>query len=508
MRQHRTAASSGLLLSLAASILFPTSILAQSSTASCGPAPSGSVRPAAAPGYSWQVVSSGLQDPRGITFDSEGRLLVVERGAGRVRAYTYREDGDCVVEQSREYVTEQGPALNHGIEVDREGGVLYASTNEEVLAWEYNAQSGAVASGDSRTVVDGMGGGGHSTRTLLLTRKEGQTGHLVVSFGSMGNLDEVATRKDSGSSSVKAFQLGNNTNNAQAYDYPSTGTLLGWGLRNEVGVAEHPNSGGIWGVENSADQLSRYGVDVHDHNPGEEMNFLGYLNGTETLEQGSNFGYPWCFSAWDVSELPENGNLTVGTQFAIDSSSALGGNRTDEYCAEQTRSRLVFESHMAPLDLKFNDTGRQGWISFHGSWNSPDPVGYKLSLVDFSEAGEPVDSETSTTAAKDVFFNEDISRCDANCFRPVALAIDGQGRIFMSSDSTGEIYMIKKVEGGNGGPTASGAPAGSTASQTSSPSGTSSGGSSSSTPSGNGCGHASVSTWWMLAAPLVLAMLA
>lgn len=248
---------------------------------------------------------------------------------------------------------------------------------------------------------------------------------------------------------------------------------MGWGLRNEVGLAEHPGSGGIWGVENSADQLSRYGVDVHSRNPGEELNFLGYLNGTKTPNQGSNFGYPWCFSSWDVSELPENGNLTVGEQFAIDTSPALDGqNRTDQFCAEQTRSRLVFESHMAPLDIEFNDTGRQAWISWHGSWNSPDPVGYKVSLVDYTEAGEPVDGETSTTAAKDVFFNEDVSKCSDDCFRPVALAIDQQGRIFMSSDSTGEIYMFKKVEGSGGGnsgePTASGAPAGSTASQTSS----------------------------------------
>merc|ERR1711939_119546 len=183
-------------------------------------------------------------------------------------------------------------------------------------------------------------------------------------------------------------------------------------------------------------------------NPGEELNFLGYLNGTDTPEQGSNFGYPWCYSAWSVDELPEHQSLEVGTQFAIDVTSDLNGeNRTDEYCANQTRSRLVFEDHMAPLDIKFNDSGRNAWVTFHGSWNSPDPVGYKLSLVEFSEDGEPVDEATSRTAATDIFANEDVSRCAADCFRPVAMAIDQQGRIFMSSDSTGEIYMIARDEG-------------------------------------------------------------
>ena len=465
MRQPTPSALLPLLLTL----ITPFAA-AQSSSSQCGPQPTNSIRPATASGYTYQLVSSGLQDPRGITFDSTGRLLVIERGVGRVAGITFREEGDCIVEASREYVTEQGPELNHGIALSQDG-TLYASSNEEVFAWGYNSEQGVATGGDRRVVVQGMGGSGHSTRTLLLANEEK---HLVVSFGSMGNLDEVATRKESGSSSVKAFEL-NGTSN-EAYDYPSSGTLLGWGLRNEVGLAEHPSSGGIWGVENSADQLSRYGEDVHDRNPGEELNFLGYLNGTEVAQQGSNFGYPWCFSAWDVSELPQGSNITTGTQFATDSSNALGGeNRTDQYCAEQTRSRLVFESHMAPLDIKFNDTGKQAWISFHGSWNSPDPVGYKLSLVDFTEAGEPVDEETSTTAAKDVFFNEDITACEnaQNCFRPVGVAIDGQGRVFVSSDSSGEIYMVKRSEGAGGGdaPTASGVPAGSTASATGSGSG-------------------------------------
>lgn len=384
-----------------------------------------------------------------------------------------------MVEASREPVTPDDKlSLNHGIEIDREDGILYASSMEAVYAWGYDPQNGTTTDAERRTLVQGMGGSDHSTRTLLLTRQQSQRGWLAVSFGSMSNLDDAAAQKDTGSASVKAFELRNvSGDGAQAYEYQTSGTLLGWGLRNEVGVGEHPNSGGIWGVENSADQMSRYGVDIHAHNPGEELNFLGYLNGTSTLEQGTNFGYPWCFSAWDVSALPENGNITVGTQFAIDSSQDLGGeNRTDQYCSEQTRSRLVFESHMAPLDIKFNNSGKEAWVSFHGSWNSPDPVGYKLSVVDFTEQGEPVDSETSTTAAKDVFFNEDISACSntANCFRPVGVAIDGQGRIFVSSDSSGEIYMVKRVAGQSPSPTASGAPAGSTGSATSSGAGSSS----------------------------------
>lgn len=331
--------------------------------------------------------------------------------------------------------------MNHGIELSDDGNTLYASSENDAYAWDYDASDQSTS--NRRTLVTNMEGDDHVTRTLLLSRTTPDW--LIISFGSKSNLDFQATEIGDGSATVKAFNLANRSGQ---YDYPTQGTLLGWGLRNEVGLAEHPNSGGIWGVENSADQLSRHGVDVHENNPGEELNFLGYLNGTETPTQGTNFGYPWCFSSWKVDELPQNQDLKIGTQFAIDQEQTLNNeNKTDEFCADQTQSRLVFEAHMAPLDIKFNSSGREAWVAFHGSWNSPDPVGYKVSVIEFSEDGEPVDEVTSNTAATDIFSNEDVSRCAAGCFRPVAMAFDSQGRIFMTSDSTGEIYMIARDEG-------------------------------------------------------------
>jgi glucose/arabinose dehydrogenase len=339
--------------------------------------------------------------------------------------------------------------LNHGIAFDSQHHMLYASNTNETYGWRYD--SAAVSVSNQQTLVSNMSGTDHSTRTLLLAQRA--PGVLVVSFGSLSNLDLSATNVDSGTASVKAFNL---TDFNSTYTYQTDGVLLGWGLRNEVGLAEHPITGGIWGVENSADQVTRYNVDVHATNPGEELNFLGYLNGTSSGNEGTNFGYPWCLSAWDPAALPQNQNIQVGTQFAIDSTSALGNqNRTDFFCANQTQSRLVFDSHMAPLDIKFNDTGRQAWITFHGSWNSPDPVGYKLSLVNFTSAGEPVDQRTSKTAAIDIFGNANDSVCPGDCFRPVAMAVDSQGRIFLSSDSTGEIYLVSRDSTASGTSTSS-----------------------------------------------------
>jgi glucose/arabinose dehydrogenase len=185
----------------------------------------------------------------------------------------------------------------------------------------------------------------------------------MVSRGSTSNLDTLAEDITSGHSQIKAFNI---TNATSSYDYDTDGLLLGWGLRNSVGVAEEPITGGIYSVENSVDEMVRDGQNIHQDNPGEEMNFHGYLNGTKYTQQGGNYGYPSCFAAWDVGTIPNNTGLQVGTQFAIGNQNAT---INDTFCRnDRVAPRLTFQAHMAPLDLKFNDNGSVAWVTFHGSW--------------------------------------------------------------------------------------------------------------------------------------------
>ena len=218
-------------------------------------------------------------------------------------------------------------------------------------------------SGDSSTIVSGMNTNDHTTRTLTLSQFV--NGILLVSRGSTSNVDLEAESLVSGHSQIKAFDLINIT--ADGYDFNTAGLRLGWGLRNSVGVAEHPITGGIYSVENSVDQIMRDGMDIHQDNPGEEMNFHGFLNGTEYAAQGSNYGYPYCFAAWVPSDIPDNSNLTIGSNFAMGNANP-NNTINDTYCAEQTAPRLTFQAHMAPLDIVFNNSGTEAWVTFHGSW--------------------------------------------------------------------------------------------------------------------------------------------
>ena len=64
--------------------------------------------------------------------------------------------------------------------------------------------------------------------------------------------------------------------------------------------------------------------------------------------------------------------------------------------------------------------------------------------------GEPVAAPNNNTATTDIFSNADNSKCPQNCFRPVGIAFDSQGRLYVSSDATGEIYVVQKNQASPG----------------------------------------------------------
>jgi hypothetical protein len=77
------------------------------------------------------------------------------------------------------------------------------------------------------------------------------------------------------------------------------------------------------------------------------------------------------------------------------------------------------------------------------SGNRQPAIGYKFSIVNFAN-GQPVEPSTSTTALIDIMTNQNVGSCPNQCFRPVSVAIDAKGRVFMSSDTTGEIYVLTR----------------------------------------------------------------
>ncbi|KAH0597432.1 hypothetical protein MHUMG1_04810 [Metarhizium humberi] len=334
--------------------------------------------PQTAPGVTFKVLANDLSKPRGVIADPKGNLLVVEAGAKGVRR----------------------------IELDNGKGLDTCVTKSSSLV-------------DDKT---------HNSNLLLVSR------------GSDGNIDKDTVEIGSAKSQIRIFKIDQLLKIDSPVRY-SDGEVLGWGLRNSVGVAEDPVTGYVWSVENSIDDMQRNGVDVHNSNPGEELNFHGLPNDTTSDVYGKNFGYPSCVAIFDTSNVNGYpGGAKIGLQMVGDQ---MPNNYTDQWCQEDTVSPYItFGSHLAPLDIKFNLQGSAALISFHGSWNRKPPNGYRLSRVAFSE-GYPKADKSSPTAEQELMWNKDNSVCPGQCFRPVGLAFDREGkRVFMTSDSSGELYLV------------------------------------------------------------------
>jgi len=205
----------------------------------------------------------------------------VQQGVG-VQALTLQDNGGLCVTASSSKTVVNDNTLNHGIALSPDGKTLYASSLEAVYQYTYDPSTASISGGATTIVVillpdmrhceevanfalqNNMTNGDHVTRTLLLSKK--QVGTLIVTRGSGSNLDADAESLGSGHSQIKAFNLLNRTG---TYDFLHDGKLLGWGMRNDVGIDEHPSTGGLYSVENGADNVLRMGVDIHQNNPAE-----------------------------------------------------------------------------------------------------------------------------------------------------------------------------------------------------------------------------------------------
>ncbi|KAI1759788.1 hypothetical protein GGR53DRAFT_526824 [Hypoxylon sp. FL1150] len=383
-------------------------------------------------GWAAAKVADGLTSPRGLVIDTAGRLLIVQIGRGISQ---HAVDINGCITSSRFIISD--PTLNHGIYLGTDCHTLYASSDSTVYKWTYNPDTGDVGV-TSDTIVSGMAYNGHVTRTLIIPPNRPDL--LVVAHGSNGNLDYASSDPAIARAIVKVFNTSAVPNGG--YNYANDGWNAGYGLRNEVGLAFDGNNF-LWGVENSADELNRtvngISADIHEDNPAEELNFLGDVR----IPNNEWYGYPTCFTIWSPS--PDMSGLGVGQQFVQEPNAMFD----DSNCTRSSIAPLLtFQAHMAPLDAKFDSLYMNLYVTMHGSWNRDPPVGYKLVAVPFNRNGPngdylPVAPPNSKQGYVDIFYPPNEGMCSSTaCARPVGLVFDAVGRLYMSSDTSGEIFIL------------------------------------------------------------------
>lgn len=83
---------------------------------------------------------------------------------------------------------------------------------------------------------------GHVTRTLYIPPENPDL--LLVTRGSNDNVDPGTADVGSGRSQLRVFRVADLVSGKHAVDY-TDGDVMGWGLRNSVGMGQDPTTGNI-----------------------------------------------------------------------------------------------------------------------------------------------------------------------------------------------------------------------------------------------------------------------
>jgi len=183
------------------------------------------------------------------------------------------------------------------------------------------------------------------------------------------------------------------------------------GLRNSVFMVNHPVTGEIWATEMGRDFLG-------DNLPPDEINII---------REGKSYGWPYCY-----------GNKIQDKKF--DSS-----DKAKQICENSEPAKIEIPAHSAPLGLAFFPENsawpRDYWnnllVAYHGSWNRTEPAGYKIVRYKLDREG--------TILGQEDFISGWLAGKNATG-RPVGILIQPDGKIFISDDKAGVVYLIEYRE--------------------------------------------------------------
>jgi glucose/arabinose dehydrogenase len=341
----------------------------------------------APPGFHISVFAEDVTGARMLIFTPGDVLLVSESGEGKVVALP---DPQHAGKAARTVTVLSGLNEPHGLAFYE--GKLYVAENDKVRRYDWDEAN--LRASNAKALADLPTGGGHSTRSLLF-----HGGKMYVSAGSSCN---VCIEKDPRRAAVMEF---NPDGSGQK--------IFAKGLRNAVGLAVNPKTDTVWVTVNGRDWLG-------DDLPPETIYDLG--------KDGGDFGWPYCYG----DRVPDS-NFTKA-------------EGEEDRCGNVVRPKVQMQAHSAPLGLafyegsEFPDEYRNNiFVAFHGSWNRSVPTGYKVIRVKLDDKGQPQggaeDFITGWLAPRETKKGRWMGR-------PVGIAFDSDGSMYLSDDAGGVIYRI------------------------------------------------------------------
>ncbi len=267
----------------------------------------------------------------------------------------------------------------HGLAIHNDW--LYIAETHQVSRTRFNT-SPFTLTDEREIIIAGLpDDGGHHTRTIRF----GPDGKLYLTIGSSCN---VCEETDDRRATMMQF-------NADG----SGGRIFASGLRNSVDFDWTPWNGELFATDNGRDLLG-------DNFPPEELN---------RVVDGGFYGWPYI-----------NGSGKPDPDF---------GDRDQP--ANSRSPAFSFPAHNAPLGIRFlrhqQPDNKRALVALHGSWNRSTPDGYKVVMLHWQQDG--------AIKAED-FLTGFLQPGDKVIGRPVGIAENKRGEIYISDDFGGAIYRI------------------------------------------------------------------
>ena len=330
-----------------------------------------------------------------------------------------------------EVVNSFGNYIGTGVAI--KNGYLYASSNNDVYRYKFNANNEISIGDDPEKIVTGLvGGNQHETKSIILDN----AGNLYVTIGAPSNACQVKDRtagspgqdpcpileKAGGIWQFKANQL--NQSYAQGVRYAT-------GIRNCVGLDWNNTQNQLYAMQHGRDQLAGLFPDQYTNEQNAEIPAEEFFQ----IKKGSDFGWPYCH--YD----PIQKKKLLGPEYG-------GDAKKQERCAGKDQPIMAFPGHWAPNDLLFY-TGNLfpakykngAFIAFHGSWNRAPlkQAGYCVVFVPFKNGKPSGDYEIF---ANGFTGKESVMGSGQAKYRPCGLAEGPDGALYISDSKEGRIWKI------------------------------------------------------------------
>lgn len=335
-------------------------------------------------GFSVNLYAENLVAPRFLVMTEGNDIVVSSTSEGSIKLLR-----DLDANGRAETVTDliSGLSAPQGLAFD--GEWLYFSERDKVSKVRFNHQDGTLISQPQLVIGDlpyGHPYQTHNTKTIGISPDR----KLYITVGSPCNICEP---EDPRYSAILRSEL----DGSELEIYAS-------GLRNSIGFDWAPWSGALFATVNARDLLG-------DDFPPDELN---------RVVQGGFYGWPYF-----------NGDNIPDPDF---------GDKRPDLLSKAIPPAFKFRAHNAPLGIHFlnnsavfpESLNQSALVALHGSWNRSTLDGYKVVALHWDSDGNISSSD---------FMSGFLSAAGVSG-RPVDIAEDREGNLYISDDLAGRIYRL------------------------------------------------------------------